>query len=78
MPAARLGLVYSADGMSRAARLVGLARARSLFLTARKLDGETALAWGLVDECPPANGAEARALELCQTLASHAPLAVRE
>jgi enoyl-CoA hydratase/carnithine racemase len=76
MPAARLGLVYSVEGMARAARLVGLARARSLFLTARKLDGATALAWGMVDECVPAAEAEARALELCQTLASHAPLAV--
>ncbi|MBN1207565.1 MAG: enoyl-CoA hydratase/isomerase family protein [Myxococcaceae bacterium] len=76
MPAARLGLVYSVEGMARAARLVGLARARTLFLTARKLDGETALAWGMLDECVPAEGAEARALELCRTLASHAPLAV--
>jgi enoyl-CoA hydratase/carnithine racemase len=76
MPAARLGLVYSVEGMTRAARLVGLARARALFLTARKLDGQTALAWGLLDECIPAQDAEARALELCQTLASHAPLAV--
>jgi enoyl-CoA hydratase/carnithine racemase len=76
MPAARLGLVYSVEGMTRAARLVGLARARALFLTARKLDGQTALAWGLLDECAPAQDVEARALELCQTLASHAPLAV--
>ncbi|MFL5346996.1 MAG: enoyl-CoA hydratase/isomerase family protein [Hyalangium sp.] len=76
MPAARLGLMYSAEGMARAARLVGLARARALFLTALKLDGETALTWGMLDECPPAAAAEARALELCQTLAAHAPLAV--
>jgi enoyl-CoA hydratase/carnithine racemase len=76
MPAARLGLVYSVEGMARAARLVGVARARMLFLTARKLDGETALAWGMLDECPPAQAAEERALGLCQTLASHSPLAV--
>jgi enoyl-CoA hydratase/carnithine racemase len=76
MPPARLGIVYSVEGMARASRLVGLARARALFLTARKLDGPTALAWGLLDECPPTQEAEARALALCQTLASHAPLAV--
>lgn len=76
MPPARLGLVYSVDGMARAARLVGLARAKALFLTARKLDGPTALAWGLLDECHPAEGAEGAALALCRTLASHAPLAV--
>jgi enoyl-CoA hydratase/carnithine racemase len=76
MPAARLGLVYSAEGMARAARRVGLSRAQALFLTARRLDGPTALAWGLLDDCQPAEDAEASALELCRTLAAHAPLAM--
>lgn len=76
MPPARLGIVYSAEGLARAVRLVGLARAKALFLTARRLDGPTALAWGLLDECLPADEAEARALELCATLAAGAPLAV--
>lgn len=76
MPPARLGIVYSAEGLARVTRLVGLARAKALFLTARRLDGPTALAWGLLDECLPAEEAEARALELCGTLAAGAPLAV--
>lgn len=76
MPPARLGIVYSAEGLARVSRLVGLARAKSLFLTARRLDGPTALAWGLLDECLAAEEAQARALELCRTLASGAPLAV--
>jgi enoyl-CoA hydratase/carnithine racemase len=76
MPPARLGIVYSPDGLARAARLVGVARAKNLFLTARRLDAKEALAWGLLDECLPAAQAEARALELCRTLAAQAPLAV--
>ena len=76
MPPARLGIVYSPDGLTRAARLVGVARAKNLFLTARRLDGKEALAWGLLDECLPAADAETRALELCRTLAAQAPLAV--
>lgn len=76
MPPARLGIVYSPDGLARAARLVGVARAKNLFLTARRLDAREALAWGLLDECLPAAQAEARALELCRTLATQAPLAV--
>ncbi|MDC0709574.1 enoyl-CoA hydratase-related protein [Stigmatella sp. ncwal1] len=76
MPPARLGIVYAVDGMARVARRVGLARAKALFLTARKLDGQTALGWGLLDECQEAEAAEGAALELCRTLASHAPLAV--
>ncbi len=76
MPPARLGIVYSPEGLARAARLVGFARAKQLFLTARKLDAHEALAWGLLDECLEPAGAEARAEALCATLAAHAPLAV--
>lgn len=74
MPPARLGIVYSPEGLARAARLVGFSRAKQLFLTARRLDAREALAWGLLDEC--LEDAEARALALCATLAAHAPLAV--
>jgi enoyl-CoA hydratase/carnithine racemase len=76
MPPARLGIVYSLDGLTRAARLVGVARAKNLFLTGRRVDGKEALAWGLLDECLPVADAETRALELCRTLAAQAPLAV--
>jgi enoyl-CoA hydratase/carnithine racemase len=76
MPPARLGIVYSPDGLARAARLVGVARAKNLFLTARRLDAKEALGWGLLDECLPVAHTEARALELCRTLAAQAPLAV--
>jgi enoyl-CoA hydratase/carnithine racemase len=76
MPPARLGLIYSEEGIARAARLVGLARAKVLFLTAQKVDGELALAWGLLDECHPASKVEESALALCRTLAAHAPLAM--
>ena len=74
MPPARLGIVYAPDGLLRASRLVGVARAKNLFLTGRRLSAADALAWGLLDEC--AEEAQARALTLCQTLAAQAPLAV--
>jgi enoyl-CoA hydratase/carnithine racemase len=76
MPPARLGIVYSPEGLMRASRLVGVSRAKHLFLTGRRLDAREALAWGLLDECLPVAEAEARALELCRTLAAQAPLAV--
>lgn len=76
MPPARLGIVYSPEGLARAARLVGVSRAKQLFLAARKLDAREALAWGLLDECLEPPHAEARARALCATLAEHAPLAV--
>ncbi|MBJ6764751.1 enoyl-CoA hydratase/isomerase family protein [Myxococcaceae bacterium JPH2] len=76
MPPARLGIVYSPEGLARAARLVGFAHAKQLFLTARRLDCRDAVSWGLLDECLEAEAAEARALALCATLAGHAPKAV--
>ncbi|MET0403418.1 MAG: enoyl-CoA hydratase-related protein [Cystobacter sp.] len=76
MPPARLGIVYSAEGMMRATRLVGAGRAKNLFLTGRRLEAREALAWGLLDECHPGAEADARALALTRTLAAQAPLAV--
>ncbi|NTX33529.1 enoyl-CoA hydratase/isomerase family protein [Myxococcus sp. CA033] len=74
MPPAKLGIVYSPEGLARATRLVGLSRAKQLFLTARKLDAREALDWGLLDACE--GDAEAQAFALCATLAGHAPGAV--
>jgi len=76
LPPARLGVVYAEAGISRMTRLVGAARAKHLFLTARRLEAPTALAWGLLDECHPAAEAEAHARALCALLAQGAPLAV--
>ncbi len=78
MPPARLGIVYAEEGLSRLAGVVGLQRARTMFLTGRRVDATTAQAWGLVDELAEnVEDAEARALALCRQLAENAPLAVQ-
>jgi enoyl-CoA hydratase/carnithine racemase len=71
-PPAKLGIVYAPKGIRRVARVVGLGRARGMFLSGRKVEAAEAKAIGLVDEL--AN--EARAVELCQELAALAPLAL--
>ena len=50
MPPAKLGLLYSLDGMCRLQRAVGEQRARYLLMTAEVITGQTAAAWGLVLE----------------------------
>ncbi len=50
MPAARLGVVYAADGLRRFVAVMGPARTRRLFLTGAPVDAEEALRIGLVDE----------------------------
>jgi enoyl-CoA hydratase len=48
MPPAKLGLLYSLDGMCRLQRAVGEQRARYLLTTAAVIDGAKASQWGLV------------------------------
>jgi enoyl-CoA hydratase/carnithine racemase len=50
MPPAKLGLLYSLDGMCRLQRAVGEQRARYLLTTAAVISGLDAATWGLVLE----------------------------
>lgn len=75
MPPARIGVVYALAGLRRLASLVGVGRARYLFLTGRRVGADDALRLGLLDVL--ADDAEAEALALCGELAANAPLAVR-
>jgi enoyl-CoA hydratase/carnithine racemase len=50
MPAARIGVVYSRDGLARFVATIGPAQTRRLFLTGRVFDADAGLAMGLVDE----------------------------
>ena len=74
MPPVRLGVVYAPEGVWRLARLVGLQRARWMFLTAAEVPAGEALSWGLLDVVAPDAGARANAL--ATTLAAGAPLAI--
>jgi len=77
MPPARLGLVYPLGGINRIAHLIGLGRARQMFLTGQKVSAPCALEWGLLTQLKASfEEAKACALELCQTVAALAPLAI--
>jgi len=76
MPPARLGLVYTPEGIGRVMALVGASRARRMFLGAERLDAEEALRAGLLDELRPDGEVEVAAEALCATLAAGAPLAI--
>ncbi len=77
MPPGRLGLVYSHTGVRRFLDAVGAARTRELFLTARLIDAETALSWGLVNDVVGRDGLEARGVSMAAHVASLAPLSQR-
>lgn len=77
LPETSLGIIPGAGGTQRLTRLIGLAQARDLILTARKIDAPQALALGLVNELTT-QSALPRALEIAQAIAANAPLAVQQ
>jgi len=76
LPELDLGTVPAWGGTARLTRTVGRAHALDLILRARKVDGPTALAMGLVHELHPVADLKARAVELAQELAAQPPIAV--
>ncbi len=72
-PGAALGVPV---GPARLATLCGLSVAKYLLLTAREVDAETALRWGIVHRVAPAARTEEAALELAAAVAANPPEAV--
>lgn len=56
--------------------LIGPARASDMLLTGRRVGGEEAMAWGLVDRLVDADAVKGAAVELACEIAAAAPLAV--
>ena len=57
-------------------RLIGQQRANLMFYTGRRVDGETAYAWGLADVLTDHESLRGEALKLAAEIAENAPLAV--
>jgi enoyl-CoA hydratase/carnithine racemase len=77
MPPARLGLVYSHTGLRKFLDVVGAARTRELFFTARSIDAQQALGWGLVNEVVDDEELAAFAVDYAARIAANAPLSLR-
>jgi enoyl-CoA hydratase/carnithine racemase len=76
LPIARtVGNCLSMENYARLAALLGEARVKDIVFTARPVDADEALAIGLATEVVA--GAEERAQELCELLASHAAVTMR-
>jgi enoyl-CoA hydratase/carnithine racemase len=77
MPPGKLGLVYSHTGIAKFIEVVGAARTRELFLAGRRIDAQTAHAWGLVSELADHDRLDEEALDRAKQIAADAPLAQR-
>jgi len=76
MPAARLGLHYYQSGLERYVARLGLDMAKRLFLTAEKLDAQAMRDCGFLTQLCAPEALDAQVLQLSDTLAAMAPLAL--
>lgn len=78
LPEVALGIIPGGGGTQRLARLVGVARAKDLVLTARRIGGAEALAMGLVSQIAPPQRLLEEAVALGERIARNAPVSLRQ
>ncbi len=77
VPPARLGIHYEPAGIRRAIDRLGSQTTRRMFLLAETFGDEALLAAGFLDHLVAPEALEAKALEIAETAAALAPLAVQ-
>ncbi len=78
LPEVGLGIIPGAGGTQRLPRVIGVARAKELILTARRVSAHEALAMGLVGQVVPAADLAAAALALAERVSRNAPISLRQ
>jgi enoyl-CoA hydratase/carnithine racemase len=78
LPEVGLGIIPGAGGTQRLPRVIGVARAKELILTARRVTVPEALAMGLVGQVVPAADLSDAALALGERVARNAPVSLRQ
>ena len=77
MPPAKLGLVYPPEGLKQFADVLGPARTREVFFTARTYEGAEVLAAGFVNRLVPAADLKSVTLDTARQIAANAPLSLK-
>ena len=77
MPAARLALGYPFEAVKRLANIVGIANARHLMFSARRIDAAHALRIGLAQQVVALEDLEAVVDDYAGVIAGNAPLTIR-
>ncbi len=78
LPEVALGIIPGGGATQRLPRAIGVARAKDLILTARRIGAAEALAYGLVSRTAPAQRLLDEALELAGRVARNAPVSLRQ
>jgi len=78
LPEVGLGIIPGGGATQRLPRAIGVARAKDLILTARRIDAVEALAYGLVTRAAPPEQLQQAALEMASEVARNAPVSLRQ
>jgi methylglutaconyl-CoA hydratase len=78
LPEVRLGIIPGAGGTQRLARLIGVAAAKELVLSGRRIDAARARELGLLSAVVPPGELRAEALRWATEIATAGPLAVAQ
>ncbi|OCS85072.1 enoyl-CoA hydratase [Caryophanon tenue] len=73
-----LGIIPGAGGTQRLPRLIGIARAKELMYTARRISADEAYAYGIVEYVVPYAELQVFTQQLAQEMARNAPLSLRQ
>ncbi len=77
LPEVSLGLIPGYGGTQRLPRLVGAGRALEMICSARHIDAETAVNYGLLNRAVPADSLMETCLKLASTIGKQSPSAIR-
>ncbi len=78
LPEVGLGIIPGAGGTVRLPRAIGVARAKDLILTGRRIGAAEAFAMGLVSRVAPPGRLREVALEMAALVARNAPVSIRQ
>lgn len=77
LPETSLAIIPGAGGTQRLPRLIGAAKAKELIWTGRRITGEEAYSYGLVQHVVSPSEATSRAVDLAFQIAANGPVAIR-
>ena len=77
MPPAKLGLVYHPEGLKQFIEVLGPAKTREVFFTARNYQGRQLLDMGLVDYLVPRTELAETTYRMAEEIAGNAPLSLK-
>ena len=77
LPETTLAILPGAGGTQRLPRLIGTSKAKELIWTGRRLQGEEAYKYGLIDILVPAGEATQKSIDLAQQISANGPIAIR-